>query len=766
MMLDRVPSSWRVFPVALACAAFALSSCSCEQRALPDPPPECDAEGNGCLSDEQCVHGKCVPMDACEDDSDCPSSAWRCVFPTQICELRPGFGEECQAPTDCPPSHFCALGVCRDLETARPCSRRSDCALGQACDRVSFLCIPEGPCTLAEEYPELECDPGEVCEAFSGRCSLECQEECTPETELEDCGAGYRCDGACRCVQCLTDDDCGPGLVCNQRAGRCESENLCYEDSDCAPPLVCDPRTALCQVPPPPCESDLDCEIAEICNRSTGECELPGGECIDDRFEDADTPAAAEEVVLLEDGTPRVLDELVLCPDDDDVYALPLRAGDNLVARIYGSATQARATIWLLDSEGETSVRFAEAPPYGNGTISYVAQVDETVFLRVNALLGQTPYELELLRAPGTPCGPDAFEGQGGNDTLETATPPNLVPLNTTLLARICPEDVDHLRIDLGAGEGIDATLDFDETKTDLDLFVLDAATGAVLTRSAGVRSPEHVRYRSPLARSVVVKVQGFANHTGSYSLALTYLPAFSCSADPEEPDDAPESATELPLNASIEGLVRTLCAGDQDLYRVPLEDFQRIVVDAAFSTAELDLEINILDDVGENVLRTSPNSTGGETLTYDAQGDETVLVELKALRNTAGPYTLSLFRENQIACEPDALEPNDTGETAVPLPADAGVLTLCSPDEDLFTVGGVANKRLIARASFLHADGDIDLMVLGTDGAQVLGSSDGVGNQEEVEVLLPVDGTYFVRVFSLTSGARSRYRLEVELAD
>src|SRR5690606_996987 len=132
--------------------------------------------------------------------------------------------------------------------------------------------------------------------------------------------------------------------------------------------------------------------IAEICNRVTGVCELPGGACIDDRLEDADTPAQAESISVPNDGSLVLVDELQLCPDDDDVYAFTLDAGDVLLAAVEGTIPQARAAVWMLDSEGETSVGFALTPPFGNGMITYAAQTAETVYLRVTALVAPTPY--------------------------------------------------------------------------------------------------------------------------------------------------------------------------------------------------------------------------------------------------------------------------------------------------------------------------------------------------------------------------------------
>lgn len=743
--------------------AVLVGASACTPLPLPMPPAECDADGKGCLSDERCVEGRCVPLEKCEGDADCPSAAWRCVFPAQICELRPGFGEECAVASDCGPGFACSLGRCRDLSTARTCANTNQCPIGQACDRTSFICIEEAPCTLEPDFPEVACGPGEVCEAVSGRCMLPCQNQCTPDTEVEDCGVGYRCDGACRCVQCITAADCGPGLVCNLRSGNCESENLCRSDDDCAPPLICDPRTALCQVPPPPCETDFDCEIAEICNRTTGVCEPIDGPCIDDRFENADTPATAETLRVSRDGTPRLVDDLMLCPDDDDVYAIELLAGDNLVVRVMSTLASARATVWLLDSEGETSLRYAEAPPFGNGTISYVAQRDETVYIRVNALSGQTPYDMELLVLPGTPCQPDPFEGATGNDTPETATPEAQVPTGVTLVGSLCPGDEDYLRVHLGAGEGLDARLAFNEASADFDLLLYDADTGALLASSSGVRSPEEIRYRTFSERTVLVNIRPFGPSDGPWQLTLTRLPERTCEPDAREPDNTRESATLLGPEDAILDEERTLCGADVDVYEVPLLDFERLVAIATFPTAELALSMRVVKEDG-TVARVSPDSSGGETLTYAASGDETVWLEIAPELGAEGPYTLSLFRENQLTCAPDDFEPNDVVADAAPAPAAASGLTLCGSDQDLFRVEGAAGKQLRARASFLHADGDIDVMILGSDGQQILGVSDGVGNVEQAEAILPLDGIYYVRVFSLSASIRSRYSLEISL--
>ena len=750
----------------LVAAAFTLAGVwlsGCPKPTLPDPPRQCFADGTGCLPDEVCVDSACQPRGRCESDADCPSPAHQCVRPALFCELRPGFGGECSAETPCAPGSYCSLGRCRVIAEARPCSRRTDCPQGQACDRLSFFCIEEAPCTLTDSFPEVSCDPEEQCDAITESCRLQCQNECTVATEADDCGAGLRCDGACRCVQCLTNDDCGPGLECNIRAGRCQSENLCFADDDCEPPLICDPRTALCQVAPPACDDDFDCAIAEICNRTTGRCELPGGACIDDRFEDADTPNSAEEIVL-DAGAQRLLDDLQLCPDDDDVYGIPLAQGETLTATVTDSDPIARATVWLLDSSGQTSLAFAETAPRGSGIIVYTAPVDETVFLRVNALLAATRYNLDLQKGIGGLCEADALEGAGGNDTIATATPADQAPQGVDLVGTVCPGDVDLFTVNVAAGNALQATLAFDGTRGDLDVAYIDMTTGMIIKQAASLQQPEILARRFLVDTTLLVRVKGFANSTGAYTLRIESLPPFLCNDGLEPDDDAPR---DIPLVNGVPPVSedRGLCQEDDDVWRVVLEDFERLVVAARTTDPDLDIILEVVDGSGA-VLRRSPTGRFGTAVTYDSPINQTVLVRARGNFGGMGPYSVELMKENQSSCAPDVSEPNDTPGERAALPAAGALRSICQSDADYFAVEGAAGKRLVVDLSFLHADGDLDVMVLGLDGSQILAVADGQADGEHLELILPLDGVYTLRVFSLTSNAKARYTLTTALED
>lgn len=723
---------------------------------LPKAPVQCEVD-NDCMSDESCEDNKCVLLDACEEDEDCPSIAWFCTYPAQRCEMRDGFGEECSDEDPCEPGYFCALGKCRDTSTAIPCGRRTDCPLGQICDRRTFYCIEEGPCTLADTYPELACEPDQVCDTISGLCRGEDSGQCTPETVEDDCGPNMYCDASSRCVQCLEDEHCGAGLICNTRAGRCESENLCYDDSDCPPHLYCEPTTALCQVPPPACEDDFDCEVAEICNRSTGRCELLDGACIDDYLEDSDSPSNAETVVLPTDATERIYDGLMLCPDDDDLFAIALSAGDHLHIEVTDTDSKARATIWLLDSLGETSLQYVEAPPRGDGTLDYVADADENIYLRINALLGATDYNLTIQITPGQPCTTDDYEGDFGNEdhlTAHVITGGNDLD---TLDAAICSNDVDHYAYTLAPGEALRATLSLDGSATDLDLAFVDATNGDLILSSSGIGNTETLTHRVVEERTIIVRVRGYHNNKGDYGLQLERLPPFVC------PDE--EVTTQnLELTSPYSATSLAICRDVPRTYTVTVQPYERLVALASFNRADLTLAMAVLSEDGTQTHQEIIYRNGQGSITYQPWQEETVQLKVWGYVNTQGEIDLQVFKEAQLSCIDDASEPNDLLAAAVTVPENTPWLTLCENDEDIFMIEALEDKTISARIEFIHADGDLDLILWGIDGVQVLAASDTTNNYEEIVLAAPVTGTYYIRVFSLANDVSARYTLNVDI--
>ncbi len=743
----------------MAIALLTLVGSACQCGVDPPPPADsCDRDID-CPAGERCGEaGLCESFEGCAGDADCaPHESCRIVDGT--CRLRPGFGTDCSADPDCYPGFFCALGRCRDSAEAWVCSSAFDCPAGFRCDRSHFYCIEEVPCGLAEAFPEITCDPGQVCDPVTQACLFSGPLECTPENQALTCGPDELCDASGRCVQCTVDAHCGPGLRCNSRAGRCESEDLCRRDSDCTPPLICDPEVALCRVPLPPCDSDQDCAISEFCNRVTGSCEPLAGSCTDDRLEENDSPVGAQQIDPGEGGA--LIDALQICPDDDDYFAVPLLLGQGLTAVVSDVVSTAQAEIELFAPDGATRLRQAFALPRGNGTVSATASEDGLHYVRVLSRAAPTPYDLRIEVAPRPPCEADGLEGEGRNDSPNTAVP---LAAGSQSDLSLCLGDVDHYRVELGAGEALRVTVR-GEGELDPDLRLLDGLGSEVLARAAGAGRSEQLFFRAVSGGARIVEVSAYRGAPAAYALELELLPAYSCEADELEGAVGNDSAATASSPAA--GLVDrglSLCQDDEDWFEVALEDFERLVAVAHFEAGDVDLDLEAYLDPAGALLASSRAGAGVEALSVPAGGAPgTVWLRVFAADGAVAPYQLSLYTENAEICLPDPDEPNEIAADAGAAPA-AGQFSLCGFDEDLYAVELEAGKRLDASILFSPYEGDLDLQLLHPDGVTPLATSDGVGEREHLQVDAELDGTHYLRVYALSSEPRARYFLSVSV--
>lgn len=97
------------------------------------------------------------------------------------------------------------------------------------------------------------------------------------------------------------------------------------------------------------------------------------------------------------------------------------------------------------------------------------------------------------------------------------------------------------------------------------------------------------------------------------------------------------------------------------------------------------------------------------------------------------------------VACLPDALEPNDPPAATVLGHGDVAGLTICRGDVDDFALAPPPSGRMLVRAVFRHADGDLDAVLLDAAGMLVESSS----SIDDDEALGPFGsgGTWTVRV-------------------
>lgn len=731
-------------------AAFLLGLGACQCGAPVDPSATSCLSDDDCASDQRCAEaGLCEPREGCQNDADCLADE-RCDRVDGACELRAFFARDCSVDSDCYPGFFCALGACRDSQEALSCADAYDCPTGYRCDRLHYYCIQDVPCVLASDFPEVACDPGQSCDPSSGACSASGAAECSSEDQALTCEPDELCDSSGRCVQCTVDAHCGPGLRCNVRAGRCESQDLCHSDDDCTPPLICDPVVALCRVPLPPCDSDLDCALAEFCNRVSGLCESLQGSCVDDRLEENDSPGGAYLVNLGSDQ--QVLDSLQLCPDDDDFFALELSRGQGLSASLQDTVANAEAELLAYDSDGVSLLTQAYAAPRGDGQLNFVAEHDGRYFLRALARPAPSPYQLVIQRSEQVACAPDVFDAATPNNTADQAVSltaghyPNL---------SLCADDADFFAFDLVAGEALKLDVDADDAGLDPDIQLYQGSTATLLAQASAAGSSESIRLRVVDDTTLVARIKAYAAGVGGYALQVDFEPPFVCMPDAYDAVAENNSAAHASAVSSLDGIDLTLCAADQDCFVMPLEYFARSLVQARYQAQDLALRLRAYLDPEAEPVATSAWGQGLETVVVDAPQSLAVgasaplWICVDSIDGALGPYQLSFKAQAQDQCRVDDDEPNDQSAQASLAPSQAQ-RDLCGFDQDFFRVPLQTGKTLDAAIHFLPAQGDLDLQLIHPDGHTVLLASDGVSDSETLHYRAELDGDYFLRVYSL----------------
>lgn len=718
------------------------------------------ASVDDCDLGERCSdNGQCEVIPPCSQDSECARYEY-CSRHEQICRIREGFGNDCEEDADCGLGRFCALGVCLDAGDSLPCARRADCPVGHDCDQIHFYCIPSVGCDLAELFPETACEPGETCHPVSGRCQRDGAAECTEETAAQDCAGGEFCYEG-NCVQCVSDENCGPGLRCNHRSGFCESENICRSDEDCDDPnnQYCDLVIRMCLPKPDPCTSDLHCSFAERCNVVTGLCESIEGPCRDDIHEENDSFASATPLIFETDQLR--MDHLTLCPDDDDFYAVFLNRGDRLEAQLTDLRDGARIDLYLVASDGISTLRYVPGPPRGSAGFDFVAGADAFYYIKVAHLQGNTPYAIELRVGPGQPCNDDPFEPNDDRQAVRDA--PGSLSSGARGGLSLCQFDTDYYRVDLAAGEALEYVARFNAQQGDLDLRLINADDQVLaVSRNIGT-DEERLFHRAAGPEQLIIEVRAADRQSLTYSHELTLHGPFVCEADLDEENNSAEAATLIdPDQGARQAL--SLCAGDADWYRISLAAGQRIYATTTFEASELNVDVVFFDGAGQQPVGSHWGLGGLHEAVFQAEEQTQVLARIHSADDGEGLYNLDFTVEPAFHCRPDAAEPNDNPETAAPLELDQTVVGgACDGDDDWYRLDVNQGDRLRILLQFHAVDGDLDLGLRSTDRTTLITSSEDIGSQEEIIHRFPVTGTFYLRVYSIDTHPRARYVLSAE---
>ena len=474
-----------------------------------------------------------------------------------------------------------------------------------------------------------------------------------------------------------------------------------------------------------------------------------GPTCVDDGFEENDSVTTASAL------SAGLTSGLTICDGDFDYYSITLAEGEILSVDALFADADGDIDIALLDVSG-SQVASSTSTTDDETLGPYSAPVAGTYTIEVElyADAGVNPgntYELDIAVLPA-PCLDDSYEDN------DSASAGSVVGSGLTSGLVICPADDDYYLIDLAVGETLTMTTLFTDAEGDIDIELTDP-NGTFVDSSASTSNDETVGpYIASIPGTYVLSVTLFTDSGStpgnSYDLDVDVLPA-PCLDDAYEDNDT--TLTAAPLGAGLyPGL--GACDADPDYYAITLGAGDELSVDALFSDAEGDIDIELFDTTGNSVafsMSGSDNESIGP-ITASVGGTYLLLVDLYSDDGVipGNDYDLDISIVDN--CTVDNYEPNDSLSAAYAIPSGTfSSLTLCPSDDDFFAIWLGAGEAINVDLLFSDAEGDIDLTLYDPAGS-VLASSESSSDDESVgPITALVSGTYSIEA-SLWSDAGS----------
>lgn len=428
--------------------------------------------------------------------------------------------------------------------------------------------------------------------------------------------------------------------------------------------------------------------------------------CFDDAFEDNDVQADAATLEL-----PLSLLDLGTCLyGEEDWFVLSGVTGGDLL--------NVRSVFFGPDGDLDLELFGPDGSLVGSGsnttyieTIPWVAQQDGDHLLRVwiaDDLAGPGLfYDLDLNLGPPPGNCTDDFEPDD--------SPAQARPITTTLYEdfSVCEGNDDHFAFSASAGDPISLWIDFPHAEGNVDLFLLDEA-GVEVASATSIDDDETLEYTAPVDGTWVARVTQVTDDGGMlgnlYNLSLDGPSDIGCVPDLWEPNDSPEQAPSIPNG---DWLDQTICPEDDDWYALWLNEFELLEVNlGSWHYFEGNPDIFLLD-ADLNVIASSEATFGNEVFFHEVVDTGPYYLWVTLLTDEGGIegqiYDFGVRSIIQVACSPDAWEPNDRLDQAAFIePGALAGATVCPDEPDFFAFDMMDGETAVVDLGFDPAEGEV----------------------------------------------------------
>jgi hypothetical protein len=296
----------------------------------------------------------------------------------------------------------------------------------------------------------------------------------------------------------------------------------------------------------------------------------------------------------------------------------------------------------------------------------------------------------------------------------------------------------------------------FDGSLGNMDL-TLSRKDGPVLFRAADNGTSETITWENPEPGQYAITITG-DQRGNTYNLFWDY----TLSEDAYEENDSLGDAYDLTghqkqLLTKLDGPGVQV---DEDWYRIEsLASTVQLQVRTAFSHDAGDLDIEIYNAAGFLVARsTTVTDDEAITLSSPAAGDYYVRVYYGNAGNEYDLWWGAFSQEELDGIIPDAYEVDNSSDQATPLPIHTPLTELSGlatqTDQDWFEIEiSEGSIGFLIECSFTHADGDIDIEVIDSNGTVIVRADSQTDNETiNYNAALP-GGTYYIRVYGANLG-------------